>query len=137
MYKSIVSQEVFFIILYVTIKQKTLQLLHTMNAGAVPVPTLHRRNSRETWETCCSKTNADFIKYIVQVTFGLIVLIFSMAMITMEIGNREIWYSSITMVVGLFFPHPSMQTRSVITTIPSEQPRVAGQPMEGQRRPDT
>ena len=60
----------------------------------------------QNWGVCCSRSNREFVKYIVQVTFGLIVMIFAMVQITLGTEGREIYFSLISGTMGLFFPQP-------------------------------
>jgi hypothetical protein len=76
-------------------------------------PTIERRrieneHLREEWDTCCSKSNREFIKYITQVGFGVSVMVFSMIQIARDVGGNEIYFSLLSGTLGLFLPHPQM-----------------------------
>lgn len=59
----------------------------------------------ERWTTCCSRTEASFVRYIAQIVVSLIVLSFAVVMIAM--GQRDpFYYGLVTLVVGLFLPEP-------------------------------
>ena len=63
----------------------------------------------QTWGVCCSRTEKSFIKFIVQVTMGILVMLFCMGMIALGDGTHDmIAFTLISGTLGLFFPHPSM-----------------------------
>ena len=63
----------------------------------------------QTWGVCCSRTEKSFIKFIVQVTMGILVMLFCMGMIALGDGKHDmIAFTLISGTLGLFFPHPSM-----------------------------
>lgn len=67
----------------------------------------------ETWKTCCSKSERSFIKFVVQVSMGLLVITFCMGLIALGDGEHDmICFSLISGTMGLFFPHPSMTPTS-------------------------
>jgi hypothetical protein len=62
-----------------------------------------------TWETCCSNSERSFIKFVVQVAMGFLVIAFCMGLIALGDGEHDmIAFSLISGTMGLFFPHPSM-----------------------------
>ena len=74
------------------------------------------------WTVCCSKTERGFIKYMVQVTFGLAIIIFCMVMMTNTEQNREIYVAMLSSTVGIFLPHPRIERDEVITPSPELSP---------------
>jgi hypothetical protein len=67
------------------------------------------------WETCCSRSSSSFVKYMVQVLLGTLVLLFSMVQIINKADNPAIYFSLISGTVGTFFPHPSMSSAAGVT----------------------
>ena len=67
------------------------------------------------WNTCCSKSSAAFVKYIVQVCFGAGLMIFAMIQIANHADNPTIYFSLLSGTVGTFFPHPSMAGSKALT----------------------
>jgi len=67
------------------------------------------------WETCCSRSSSSFVKYMVQVLLGTLVLLFSMVQIINKADNPAIYFSLISGTVGTFFPHPSMSSAAAVT----------------------
>ena len=62
-------------------------------------------HQNEKWTTCCSRTEASFIRYIAQLCVALIVLVFAITMVAM--GQTDpYYYGIITLVIGLFLPEP-------------------------------
>lgn len=61
------------------------------------------------WQTCCSGTNREFLKYIVQVILGVATMVFCAVMIaTSNDGEDKSFYVSLlSATFGLFLPHPS------------------------------
>lgn len=78
------------------------------------------------WHTCCSKTERGFVKFIVQVTVAILVIVFSMYMIANSTDNREIYFSMLSGTAGVFLPTPTItpdrrhQAVSSIERHPSE-----------------
>lgn len=78
-----------------------------------------KRESSEQWDTCCSKTDRSFIKFVIQVTMGMIVIVFSMLLIGFGNGTHDtIAFSLISGTMGLFFPHPSIKPESKRGSVP-------------------
>ena len=60
---------------------------------------------QERWTTCCSRTEASFVRYVAQILVSLIVLVFALIMI--GLGHSDPYYFSlVTLVIGLFLPEP-------------------------------
>jgi len=57
---------------------------------------------------CCSRTDKHFIKYITQVGFSAVIVIFSIFQIAFGADNREIYFSLISGIIGNFSPAPSI-----------------------------
>ena len=69
----------------------------------------HQEQEKETWHVCCSKSEKSFIKFIVQVTMGLGVMLFCMLLIAFGDGEHDmICFTLLSGTLGLFFPHPTM-----------------------------
>ncbi len=62
----------------------------------------------EQWQLCCSKSDPEALKYIVQLGVGVVVLLFSMIQICTADGDADvsIYFSLISMIVGVFLPSP-------------------------------
>jgi len=62
----------------------------------------------EQWQICCSKSDPEGLKYIVQLGVGIIVLVFSMIQICVADHDQDvsIYFSLISMIVGVFLPSP-------------------------------
>lgn len=60
------------------------------------------------WHTCCSKTERGFVKFIVQVTVAVLIIVFSMYMIANGTDNREIYFSMLSGTAGVFLPTPTI-----------------------------
>jgi hypothetical protein len=63
---------------------------------------------KEQWNSCCSKTNKHFLKYMVQITMGASVMIFSMTQIFLGAENPEIYFSLLSGTLGGFMPNPQI-----------------------------
>jgi hypothetical protein len=74
---------------------------------------VEERLDTATWSACCSKTDVGFIKYVTQVGVAVMLIIFSMIQISIEADNREIYFSMISGMVGLLFPHPQVKVKNV------------------------
>lgn len=81
----------------------------------VPSPTVERRRIeneklREEWHMCGSGTSRHLVKYIVQMTFALMVLVFSIIKLNDDnADNKEIYYSLLSFILGIIFPHPQIK----------------------------
>jgi hypothetical protein len=67
-----------------------------------------------TWRsTCCGREKTcsqGFVKYTVQISLSLLALVFSMYMITSEeAGQREVWISTFSTIIGLHIPNPKLE----------------------------
>jgi len=65
-------------------------------------------NDDKQWYVCCSRTERGFIKYLVQVVFGLLTIVFCMGMLITNQQNREFYIAILSAVVGIFLPHPTI-----------------------------
>jgi len=70
---------------------------------------IENKKLEDEWNICCSKSSSACIKFSTQMSIATIVLCFSMIMIIINQGNEsEIYFSLISFVVGLVFPHPTL-----------------------------
>lgn len=60
----------------------------------------------EEWNTCCSKTQPEFIKYCSQLFVSFTVLIFAFVQIFRG-DSSNIWISFITLIMGIYLPTPT------------------------------
>ena len=74
------------------------------------------------WDTCCSKTDKTFVKFIVQVCLGCSVILFSMIQIIRGADNESLYFSLISGTFGVFVPHPTI-TKSEISVIATSPQR--------------
>ena len=64
------------------------------------------------WQTCCSRSNERFVKYMAQVSIGLVVIVICMfAILTKQCEgeSNEFWIALLFGTVGTFMPHPTMK----------------------------
>lgn len=61
----------------------------------------------ENWAICCSRSSAQFIKYMVQVVVSLTILAFAIAMVSTG-HDDPVYWSLITLIIGVFVPSPSL-----------------------------
>ena len=64
----------------------------------------------QNWAICCSKSSAQFIKYMVQVVVSLTILVFAIAMVSTG-HDDSVYWSLITLIIGVFVPSPSLTKR--------------------------
>lgn len=85
------------------------------------------------WTTCCSETHPAFVKFIVQVIVGLLVIGFCMLMIAQnpDAGN-QIYIGFMSWVVGVFFPHPSIKVDQLAPPVPAS-PMIPSTPASRSR----
>jgi len=67
----------------------------------------HKQVEKE-WSLCCSKSSPSGIKYVAQLSVASSVLLFSFIQIANTEDSREIYFSLISFVLGLVFPHPTL-----------------------------
>jgi hypothetical protein len=58
------------------------------------------------WNTCCSKTQPSFVKYISQLVVSFLILIFAFIQI-LRGDTSAVWISFITLIMGLYTPTPT------------------------------
>jgi hypothetical protein len=62
------------------------------------------------WRICCSHSSESFIKYIITVLFSLIVVAFSIYMITDNPErDNSIYFSLISSILTLYIPSPTLE----------------------------
>ena len=65
---------------------------------------------KEEWNTCCSHSSKSFIKYMITVMFCLIVVLFSIYMITDNPDkDNSIYFSLISSILSLYIPSPTLE----------------------------
>jgi len=79
------------------------------------------------WHACCSKTEVTFVKFMVQVSLGFSVILFSMVQIMRGVENDTIYFTLISAVFGVFIPHPTM-TAPPMNTVPYVSSMVPSSP---------
>ena len=62
------------------------------------------------WICCGKKSDKHLVKYIVQVIFGLILVGFSITQISIDVPNKEVYFSLISSIFGYFLPSPGYET---------------------------
>lgn len=67
------------------------------------------KNASTYWYCCGKKTDKQFVKYIVQVSFGVALVSFSVAQIIRNVPNKEVYFSLIGSTVGYFLPAPGYE----------------------------
>jgi len=71
-----------------------------------------KKNSDEndTWISQCCKTekklSKGFLKWIVQVSISITILVWSLFQISTTEDNREIYFSLISTIIGIYLPSP-------------------------------
>ena len=69
-------------------------------------------DSDETWiSACCGaekKISKGFMKWLIQVVISLFVLVWSAIQISLTDENKEIYFSLISTIVGLYLPSPDL-----------------------------
>ena len=61
------------------------------------------------WKTCCSNTDPRFLKYIVQVIMGFLLVGTAIVGLMTNDRNREVWFSLLFGTAGVFWPHPQVK----------------------------
>jgi len=61
------------------------------------------------------------MKYLVQVFFGAMVVVFSMVMIANKTANPEVYFSMLTGTVGYFLPHPHVKKTTTLQFTPERE----------------
>jgi hypothetical protein len=69
---------------------------------------IENRKLEESWDICCSRTSSRCIKYSAQMGVALLILTFSMVQIFRGVDDREVYFSLVSFVIGLVFPHPTL-----------------------------
>tara|TARA_R110001606_G_scaffold93328_1_gene207230 strand:+ start:356 stop:613 length:258 start_codon:yes stop_codon:yes gene_type:complete len=62
------------------------------------------------WNTCCSHSSKDFIKYITTVSMSVIVLIFCIVMIYSNPENdNSIYFALLSSIISIYIPNPTLE----------------------------
>ncbi len=67
-----------------------------------------QKQDESEWSLCCSRSTPSAIKYISQLSVACSVLMFSFIQLATTNDSREIYFSLISFVLGLVFPHPTI-----------------------------
>jgi len=63
-----------------------------------------------TWDTCCSHSSKEFIKYITTVSLSVIVLIFCIVMIySNPEDDNSIYFSLLSSIISIYIPNPKIE----------------------------
>ena len=68
----------------------------------------NQRQEESEWSLCCSKSSPSGIKFVTQMSIACSVLLFSFIQLATSNDSREIYFSLISFVLGLVFPHPTL-----------------------------
>ena len=80
--------------------------------------------SKEVYDTCCSKTSVGFVKYFSTLLISFSILIFCFVQIARnEDDDNTIYFSLISAIMTLFFPAPSL-VQSSSSTPPTAPPSL-------------
>ena len=72
---------------------------------------IEEQKTEKEWSICCSKSSAQGIRYISQLSVACSVLLFSFIQLATTDDSREIYFSLISFVLGLVFPHPTLDIK--------------------------
>lgn len=74
-----------------------------------PVPEEETEDVRS-WDTCCSHSSKEFIKYITTVSLSVIVLIFCIVMIySNPEDDNSIYFSLLSSIISIYIPNPKIE----------------------------
>lgn len=66
-------------------------------------------DTSKVWNTCCSHSSVNFIKYITTVSMSVIVLIFCIVMIYSNPQNdNSIYFSLLSSIISIYIPNPTL-----------------------------
>jgi len=75
----------------------------------IPMEHTLEHNDDKEWDTCCSHSSKEFIKYIVTVGISIIVLIFCLFMIASKPEeDNSIYFSLLSSIISLYVPSPTL-----------------------------
>ena len=64
------------------------------------------------WDTCCSHSSREFVKYIITVSISMIVLIFCLFMIAVNpTDDNSIYFSLISGIISIYVPSPQINKK--------------------------
>ncbi len=64
------------------------------------------------WDTCCSHSSREFVKYIITVSISMIVLIFCLFMIAVNPNDdNSIYFSLLSSIITLYVPSPQINKK--------------------------
>ena len=66
---------------------------------------------KDQWETCCSRSSRDVIKYFSQLGICSLVLIFCMVQLILKTDNTEVYFSLISSIISLYIPSPKLEPK--------------------------
>lgn len=72
---------------------------------------IENQKLKNEWNVCCSKSSKECIKYGSQMVVAVIVLAFSMIQIATTADEKEIYFSLISFILGVLFPHPTLDSK--------------------------
>ena len=71
---------------------------------------IQNQKLKNEWKMCGSGTNRHLLKYIVQMSISLLVLVFSLTRLSYENEeDKEIYISLVSFILGVIFPHPQIK----------------------------
>jgi hypothetical protein len=67
---------------------------------------------KDEWQICCSHSSKQFIKYITTVIISLIILMFSIVMISENPNNdNSIYFSLLSSIMSLYIHPPTLENK--------------------------
>jgi len=66
-------------------------------------------DQNEKWQSCCFNrtTDSHLMKYMTQLTVSIAILTFSMTQIIRDVPSKEVYFSMISCIIGIYIPAPS------------------------------
>jgi hypothetical protein len=69
-------------------------------------------NQNDEWQICCSHSSKQFIKYVTTVMISLIILFFSIIMISENPdGDNSIYFSLLSSIMSLYIHPPTLENK--------------------------
>ena len=66
-------------------------------------------SSSAQWDTCCSKSSAQFVKFITQAVLAAGMMVFCMVQLNKETNsNKELYWGALCSILFTFMPHPQL-----------------------------
>lgn len=66
-------------------------------------------HNSKTWAICCSKSDREAVKYIIQMSLCLLLMVFCFVKLMVSDEDKEVYIGLLSFIIGVILPSPELK----------------------------